>query len=77
MALTTKQNKEKIIAHLQVRYHECINEKHSNLLRIDILHSLWMIRNNAREDELESLIQKLIGEKESEKHRKSYQKILK
>jgi hypothetical protein len=63
--------KDLVVAHLTARFRECENEKHANLLRLDIIHSLRKIN---RAGDLAGLINGLIDSETNEKYRASYLK---
>lgn len=77
VALTNPLNRTRIVEHLVERYKGCVQEKHYNLLRRDIIQSLWMIHSHEPQAVSVELIQNLIGEDQEKKYRKSYQAVLK
>lgn len=64
--------RDDIVAHLSQRFVECENEKHSNLLRQDILQSAFTLAELTHEDALQQKALELIQSEKDEKSRKSY-----
>jgi hypothetical protein len=63
--------KDTVVSHLAARFRECENEKHANLLRLDIIHSLRKINRGGN---LSGLIDELIASETNEKYRAAYLK---
>jgi hypothetical protein len=63
--------RDEVVQHLAKRFTECANEKHANLLRLDMIQSL---RKIDREGDLKDLIESLITSETDEKYRVSYRK---
>lgn len=76
-AATTKTSREKVLAHLEKRYRECTEEKHYNLLRQDIIQSLWHLYQGDKDGAVLKRAQGLIAEEQEGKYRKKYEAILK
>ncbi|MEA5078154.1 MAG: hypothetical protein VB013_06250 [Anaerolineaceae bacterium] len=66
------QLRDTIISHLQQRFEECETEKHSNLLRQDILQSLFTLAELSHDEALQEKTLDLIQTEKDEKSRKSY-----
>ncbi len=64
--------REKITAHLITRFGECETEKHANLLRQDILQSLFTLAELSHDEALEQKTFALIESEKDEKSKKSY-----
>jgi len=76
-AATNKGNREKVMKHLENRFTECVDEKHYNLLRQDIIQSMVLLKNFEGEDGLLPRIQALITKDPDIKNRKKYEALLK
>lgn len=74
---TNKSNGEKILKHLEKRFVECANEKHTNLLRQDIIQSILLLRKAEKDDTLLLKAQGLIAKETDGKYRKQYEALLK
>jgi hypothetical protein len=77
VATTSKRSREKVLAHLERRFRECVEERHYNLIRQDIIHSLRHLYEEEKDDTLLTRAQELIGEEKEGKYRKKYEAILK
>ncbi len=66
-----------IIDHLEKRFIECASEKHSNLLRQDIVQSLWSLYKVEKDEKISDRINRLILEEPEDKYRKKYISVLK
>ena len=62
VGITGKANREKVLHHLEKRFVECADEKHSNLIRRDIIQSMMYIYENEKDDALQAKIQALTRE---------------
>jgi hypothetical protein len=62
VGIAGKANREKVLAHLEKRFGECADEKHSNLIRRDIIQSMKYIYENEKDDALLTKIQALSRE---------------
>lgn len=76
-AATTKSNREKVVKHLEKRFVECADEKHSNLLRQDMIQSLVLLGKHEKNDGLLLKAQALIASEPDSKNRKKYETLLK
>jgi hypothetical protein len=76
VAIKSKQLCEKVMNHLEVRYKECIKEKHYNLLRQDIIQSIRHIYETNMDKRILLRGQKLIAIEKEGKYRKKYEAIL-
>lgn len=76
-AATNKNNREKVVKHLEKRFVGCADEKHYNLLRQDIIQSLVSLSNLEGHDGLLPNIQMLIAKESDAKNRKKYEALLK
>jgi hypothetical protein len=76
-ATTSEQTREKVLNHLENRYSECIEEKHYNLIRQDILQSIIFLYEEEKDETLLKRAQKLVLEEQDEKYRKKYEAVLK
>jgi len=66
------ETKEPIIKHLKMRFTECSAEKHSNLLRLDIIQSIYKLYRVSGDKKLIEIMTNLIEEEKEEKYRKQY-----
>lgn len=76
-AATTRSNREKVLKHLEKRFVECGTEKHSNLLRQDIIQSTSALSKHEKDEALLSRAQVLIASEPDAKNRKKYEALLK
>jgi hypothetical protein len=72
---TTKSNRDKVVKHLEKRFMECADEKHSNLLRQDIIQSLVLM--SRQDDTIPVKARLLISQGPDAKNRKKYEALLK
>jgi hypothetical protein len=75
-AATTKSNREKVLKHLEKRFLECEDEKHSNLLRQDIIQSMVQLSKYEKDDAVLSKAQVLIAKESNPKYQKQYNSVL-
>ena len=75
-AATTRANREKVLKHLEKRYLESTDEKHSNLFRQDIIQSMVLLSKHEKDGALLSKAQVLIAKESDPKYRKQYESIL-
>jgi hypothetical protein len=75
-ATTTKSNRAKVLSHLEKRFAECLNEKHYNLLRQDIIQSMVLLYKYEGDDELLATVRGLIAKEQNIKYRKQYEMLL-
>lgn len=77
IAAASTQNREKVMDHLEKRFRECTEEKHYNLIRQDIIQSMYHLYEKEKDDALLTRAQALVKEEKEEKYRKKYEDILK
>lgn len=77
VAAANPELKETVVTHLEERYMNCVNDKHYNLIRQDILVSLQNISENEIEKKLIDNIQRLLFLENDLKFRKKYEQVLK
>ena len=76
-AATNKSNRDKVLKHLEKRFVECIDEKHYNLLRQDIVQSMLALHKAEKDDALLMRVQALVTREQEPKYRKQYETLLK
>jgi hypothetical protein len=76
VATANKSNREKVLKHLEKRFVECTDEKHSNLLRRDMIQSMLMVYQADKDEKLLARVQALIAKEQGPKHRKQYEALL-
>jgi hypothetical protein len=76
-AAKNKFNREKVLKHLEKRFMECADEKHSNLLRQDIIQSMLALYRMEKDGMLLARAQALITKEQELKYRKQYEAIFK
>jgi hypothetical protein len=76
VAATTEINRENVLKHLEQRFVECADEKHSNLLRQDIIQSMISLNTVERNPGLLTRIQTLTAKETEMKNRKKYEALL-
>jgi uncharacterized membrane-anchored protein YjiN (DUF445 family) len=74
---TTKPNRGKVLKHLEKRFVECAAEKHSNLLRQDIIQAIVALSKHEKDEALSSRALALIAKEPDAKNRKKYEALLK
>ncbi|HVP20422.1 MAG TPA: hypothetical protein VMS73_01025 [Anaerolineaceae bacterium] len=77
VAAMSRQAQDKVLAHLEKRFRECTNEKHYNLIRVDVIQSITCLYEVTKETTLLTRAQMLIKEEKEEKYRKKLEAILK
>jgi hypothetical protein len=77
IATTNTRNKEIILAHLEKLFKECVEKKHYNLIRQDIIKSLGLLYEKENDNTILARARKLIANEEESKYRKKYEAILK
>ncbi len=77
IAAANKSNREKVLKHLEKRFVECASEKHSNLLRQDIIQSTLALQKAEKDDALLIRVRALIAKEQEPKYRKQYETLLK
>ena len=76
IAIVDKDLADYLLDKLLRKFKDCINEKHYNLLRKDIVLSLNEIRKRNKIEYLEKLIEDLIMKEDDMKYRKDYTRVL-
>jgi hypothetical protein len=76
LALTNQPDRRIVLDHLEKRYLECVDEKHYNLIRQDIIQSIALLSKEINDPSIIIKAQNLISKEASEKYRKTYHKIL-
>lgn len=74
---TTRANREKVLKHLEKQFVECANEKHANLLRLDMIQSMYALYQQEKDSTILTKAQALIAEEPDLKYRKKYETVLK
>ncbi|MBI5294068.1 MAG: hypothetical protein HY869_01230 [Chloroflexi bacterium] len=77
VATANKSNRGKVWKHLEKRFVECISEKHSNLLRRDILQSMLAAYTAEKDEMLLARAQTLLAKEQEPKYRKQYEALFK
>jgi hypothetical protein len=77
IAAANKSNREKVLKHLEKRFVECVDENHSNLLRLDIIQSMLALYKAEKDNTLLTRVQTLITKEQELKYRKQYEVLLK
>jgi hypothetical protein len=77
IAAINKPNREKILRHLEKRFVDCVDEKHYNLLRQDIIQSMLALYKVEKDDVLLARAQALVAKEQEPKYRKQYEVLLK
>ncbi len=77
VAAANKSNREKVLKHLEKRFVDCVDEKHYNLLRRDMIQSMAALYRAKKDDVLLTRIQALIAKEQEPKYRKQYEALLK
>lgn len=76
-AATNKSNREKVLKQLEKRFIECVDEKHGNLLRQDVIQSIVSLSKHEKDDGLLTRAQLLAETEQNMKYRKQYEALLK
>jgi HEAT repeat protein len=76
VAVANRKSRKKVLAHLEKRFSECVDEKHYSLIRADIIQSIKFIYDAEKDDKLLTLARSLIAEEKDVKYRKKYEAIL-
>lgn len=76
VAATTKVNRENVLEHLEKRFVECAGEKHSNLLRQDMIQSMLSLNAVEGNPVLLTRVQALVAMESEVKNRKKYKALL-
>jgi hypothetical protein len=77
VAAANKPNREKVLKHLERRFGECVNEKHYNLLRRDMIQSMVALYQADKDEKLLARVQASISKEQESKYRKQYEVLLK
>jgi hypothetical protein len=77
IAATKNQTREIIVNHLEKQFDECLQEKHYNLIRQDIILSMRQLYNHEKDDRILNRAEELIKKEKEEKYRKKYENIIK
>jgi hypothetical protein len=77
VAAANKSNREKVLKHLEKRFVDCIDEKHPNLLRLDIIQSMMALQKAEKDDALLTRAQVLVAKEQESKYRKQYEALFK
>jgi hypothetical protein len=77
IATANMSNREKVVKHLEKRFVECVEEKHSNLLRRDIIQSMMCLHKAVKDDGLLTRAQALVAKEQEPKYRKQYEALFK
>lgn len=76
VAAASDKVKQKILAHLETQFIECVVGKHYNLIRQDIIQSLRLLYEVQKDDMLLTKAQSLIAQETEGRYRKKYAAIL-
>lgn len=63
--------------HLEKRFVDCATEKHSNLLRQDIIQSMLALYQAEKDERLLAGAQALVAKEQEPKYRKQYEALFK
>jgi hypothetical protein len=77
IAAAKNQTREIIIDHLEKQFEKCLQEKHYNLIRQDIILSMRQLYDQRKDNRLLTRAEELIKNEKDEKYRKKYVNILK
>lgn len=76
VAATSEQIREKVLRHLEGRFADCVQGKHYNLIRQDILQSIRNLYDCTGDTGVLRLAQELAARETEEKYLKKYKAIL-
>lgn len=76
VAVDNPSLRKTVLDHLEIRYRECLPEKHYNLLRQDALQSMLKISEADKDETLLEKVRQLITEEPDAKYRKQYSALL-
>lgn len=65
-----------MLEHLEQRFRDCANDKHSNLIRQDVIQSIKSLYDQEKDEALLSRARKLALTESEVKYRKKYEAIL-
>jgi hypothetical protein len=77
VAAANKSNREKVLKHLEKRFVDCVDEKHHNLLRRDMIQSMVALYQADKDEKLLARVQASISKEQEPKYRKQYEVLLK
>jgi hypothetical protein len=77
VAAANKSNRETVLKHLEKRFADCVDEKHYNLLRRDIIQSMMALQKAEKDDALLTRAQVLVAKEQESKYRKQYEALFK
>jgi hypothetical protein len=77
IAAANKSNREKVVKHLEKRFVECVEQKHFNLLRRDIIQSMMSLHKAVKDDGLLTRAKALVAKEQDPKYRKQYEALFK
>jgi hypothetical protein len=77
LAMTNLHNRALVLDHLDLRFKDCVGEKHYNLIRQDIIQSIGTIAAEGKDSALFARAQGLIAQEHEEKYRRKYTAVLK
>jgi hypothetical protein len=77
VAAANKSNREKVLKHLEKRFVDCVDEKHHNLLRRDMIQSMVALYQADKDEKLLARVQASISKEQESKYRKQYEVLLK
>jgi len=75
-ASTSPTAQKRILDHLVIQFRECGDQKHSNLIRQDIIQSIRCLYEDRKDATLLAMAQALIRAETNEKYRRKYEAIL-
>ncbi|WP_226037574.1 hypothetical protein [Aquibacillus saliphilus] len=71
------KQKELVVSGLENRFHQCVNEKNSTLIRFDIIQGLRKLYDNQKDHSIKNKALELIETEEEVKYRKKYAAVWK
>jgi hypothetical protein len=77
VAAANKSNRGKVLSHLEMRFLQCEQEKHYNLIRQDIVQSMVFLNRCEEDNKFLARVQALIEAEQNMKYRKQYEALLK
>jgi hypothetical protein len=76
VAASNSQTREIIVDHLEKLFKGCMEGKHYNLIRQDIIHSICLLYDKEKDNRILKSAEELIKKEKEEKYRKKYEDIL-
>ncbi len=76
VAATSPSRRAQVLEHLEQRFRDCANDKHSNLIRQDVIQSIKSLYDQEKDGVLLSRARKLALTESEVKYRKKYEAIL-